>query len=363
MDWIVKLVFPPKEEVLFEKPDGSPVSEDELFTTYRDSVLFNVVKYISFEGLQALEENSKGNKWVREKRAYQYIFKRDYPRAFAYAYDENEPYPNMKPDIRTHLEVLSKSKNRNYIHSYWKRYYELMRRGEVLRDDEFYRWGNPPVRIAVSDADATRFSNLTYKGYDVNGANHGVTLPSNKVNSPDIVMFFYCTWDAAELFERLPLNVRPKNLHLLMDELEALTQVIQVSYNSDYGTFSFILIPYNEALYDNTVQFRSEKPGRNFWTHWTGFCSFMIETLNGGLVISAFHTHYAGEMNEKGWLIYSCIGCGANNPQNACSGCKQALYCNRECQLKHWNLEHSFVCSSRVRPPLRGGLTRGGDGE
>jgi hypothetical protein len=42
-----------------------------------------------------------------------------------------------------------------------------------------------------------------------------------------------------------------------------------------------------------------------------------------------------------------CAGCGARDVKlRKCSGCKQVIYCNRECQTAHWK-EHKKVCSSR----------------
>lgn len=43
--------------------------------------------------------------------------------------------------------------------------------------------------------------------------------------------------------------------------------------------------------------------------------------------------------------MYTCAACGEACPANKCGGCKQAHYCNSECQKKHWK-EHKAACKA-----------------
>ena len=40
----------------------------------------------------------------------------------------------------------------------------------------------------------------------------------------------------------------------------------------------------------------------------------------------------------------NCWNCGQPNPTKRCSRCKEARYCNAQCQRKHWSFSHKGKC-------------------
>lgn len=45
--------------------------------------------------------------------------------------------------------------------------------------------------------------------------------------------------------------------------------------------------------------------------------------------------------------MYTCAGCGEACPANRCGRCKRVHYCNRACQVAHWN-EHKAACNAKI---------------
>ena len=43
-----------------------------------------------------------------------------------------------------------------------------------------------------------------------------------------------------------------------------------------------------------------------------------------------------------------CAYCGLPNPLHRCSACHKEYYCNRDCQVKHWKVEHKRECKTRA---------------
>lgn len=65
-------------------------------------------------------------------------------------------------------------------------------------------------------------------------------------------------------------------------------------------------------------------------------------TLLNFRLSDAYNTEFLEKFDEaKGDA--KCAGCGKDAIQR-CSRCHKVWYCNRECQVNHWN-EHSTNCS------------------
>ena len=57
-------------------------------------------------------------------------------------------------------------------------------------------------------------------------------------------------------------------------------------------------------------------------------------------------SHKSLILQVKKWLMpKSCAGCGeSKKPLKACGKCRQFSYCNKECQVSHWNEGHKKLC-------------------
>ena len=79
---------------------------------------------------------------------------------------------------------------------------------------------------------------------------------------------------------------------------------------------------------------------------------------NNERLLVAFYEH-----NMIGHSIFSdnarkCSSCGACRPKNSysvCGRCKVCVYCDKDCQLKHWKSEHKLCCKPLMNapPPLK----------
>jgi ubiquitin-protein ligase len=76
-----------------------------------------------------------------------------------------------------------------------------------------------------------------------------------------------------------------------------------------------------------------------------------LDPLNSSVASLMLASHETYMKVVKRWVALNCEkeqircwSCGNLNPKKRCSACKQARYCNEECQTKDWTDRHKRVC-------------------
>lgn len=66
---------------------------------------------------------------------------------------------------------------------------------------------------------------------------------------------------------------------------------------------------------------------------------FMIIPASLNCVLSVSDDLYKNTSDNKCWK------CNLSNKLSVCSKCKIAKYCNKECQVEHWKIDHKLKCN------------------
>lgn len=231
-----------------------------------------------------------------------YLFKRDYPRAFAGAY-EPETQTMMKRNTMSFLDSISQQPNRD--HTYWKRYYEYMikTKNEYLVREK--GTGSDPYAAQISWQPhalmrSASWTNLIEETNAHNGYYLSWALPNNNAD-PKITVFILAT---LVLGNDRPVYAFP----------------VRVTKDGvSYGTPS-----KNEPGVGSFIRSgRRVTPDGRILYHLG---------RNGVVMIKNLFPDNIANIS----LVSSCLNC-MTKATHVCGNCKVAAYCSQECQLEDWN--------------------------
>lgn len=305
--------------------------------------------------------------YVVHNRLWAILFAQNYPLQWQLSHSaEGDIRANlggdMKWDFRQRLDSISDNPGR--IHTYWKRYYELMELpppsavtnararpgGYVHRGElELVYYEQYDTIISSKEIDMAHFDPriITNAEGRLWWANSGMTLhTSSQVNAGAHIVYL----SAASFFRVVPHGEAPDP----GPNTPHATHMMEIDFNAGLHRMQYqpiSIIPYDETLLGvplapmhRTGGWDIRSPDGFSWAVVTmrTYRSKLFQILNQRMAKT--HGSFPQGVQLVSSELIDCVSCGHNGRCQRCKRCRKVHYCSKVCQRKHWNSHHKYMC-------------------